>query len=123
MLFQEILILRLKWEDELPDHLLAEYKKWRGKLVELYRVDVPTFYRLGRELPDRTTQVSLQAFADTSTLAYGNLIYLCIACDNGATLTALFLAKSRMPPVNLVTLPRLKLMEYLITSLVYQYGK
>lgn len=55
ILFQDIWKLKLNWKDKLPDHLLAEWKKWFGEAAELYRMHVPRFY--GRELSDKATRV------------------------------------------------------------------
>jgi hypothetical protein len=98
---------RLGWDDEIPTECHVRWSKWLNELRDL------TQLKVNRSLtpPDFGEIVSRQIhlFSDASFYGYGSIAYLRIKDNNGRIHCAFLIAKSRLAPVKVVTIPRLEL--------------
>ncbi|XP_073960748.1 uncharacterized protein [Choristoneura fumiferana] len=98
MIIQKSWCRKLTWDEELPEELAKEFKKWR-----LTRA------------PIKECETSLHVFCDASKEAYSACIYLRSKLGEQVNLS-LVLAKARVTPVKQITIPRLELIAATLAS-------
>ncbi|CAG9101299.1 unnamed protein product [Plutella xylostella] len=74
ILIQKLWILKLDWNDPVPNELKKEWEKIRNGLLYLQQISVPRL-----SLIDSPVQIELHSFSDASMLAYGALCLLTIS--------------------------------------------
>ncbi|GFT73678.1 integrase catalytic domain-containing protein [Trichonephila clavipes] len=111
-LLQDLWKEEIQWDDPLPTHIEKEWKKWCEELSHLRNLKIPRLVLDSTLLED---DVELHSFCDASKKAYGAAIYLRTKSRNGISVK-LVTSKSRVAPLNCVTLPRLELFVALVTA-------
>ncbi|GFU26869.1 integrase catalytic domain-containing protein [Trichonephila clavipes] len=111
-LLQDLWKEETQWDDPLPTHIEKEWKKWCEELPHLRNLKTPRLVLDSTLLED---DVELHSFCDASKKAYGAAIYLRTKSRNGISVK-LVTSKSRVAPLNCVTLPRLELLEALVAA-------
>ena len=111
---QDLSLAKIEWDDILPEHLLH---KWRSLIEGLHpgdsRVTLPRCVM--QEHQTEAITYCLYGFGDAFLKAYAAAIYLqmekegCLRCH-------LICSKSRVSPVERLTIPRLELLSTLILS-------
>ncbi|GFW78344.1 integrase catalytic domain-containing protein [Trichonephila clavipes] len=102
----------IQWDDPLPTHIEKEWEKWCEELPHLRNLKIPRLVLDSTLLED---DVELHSFCDASKKAYGAAIYLRTKSRNGISVK-LVTSKSRVAPLNCVTLPRLELLGALVAA-------
>ncbi|GFW30821.1 integrase catalytic domain-containing protein [Trichonephila clavipes] len=102
----------IQWDDPLPTHIEKEWKKGCEELTYLRNLKIPRLVLDSTLLED---DVELHSFCDASKKAYGAAIYFRTKSRNGISVK-LVASKSRVAPLNCVTLPRLELLGALVTA-------
>ncbi|GBO14793.1 hypothetical protein AVEN_217200-1 [Araneus ventricosus] len=119
-LIQDLWSEKIPWDDPLPPHIEREWKRWCEELPHLENLKIP------RLVLDSTLDediIELHSFCDATKKAYGAAIYLKSRTRNGISVK-LVTSKSRVEPLNAVTLPRLELLGALIAArLTSKVGK
>ncbi|GFW04062.1 integrase catalytic domain-containing protein [Trichonephila clavipes] len=105
-LLQDLWKEEIQWDDPLPTHNEKEWKKWCEELPHLRNLKTPRLVLDSTLLED---DVELHSFCDASKKAYGAAIYLRTKSRNGISIK-LVTSKSRVAPLNCVTLLRLELL-------------
>ncbi|GFW01168.1 integrase catalytic domain-containing protein [Trichonephila clavipes] len=111
-LLQDLWKEEIQWDDPLPTHIEKEWKKWCEELPHLRNLKIPRLVLDSTLLED---DVELHSFCDASKRAYGAAIYLRTKSRNGISVK-LVTSKSRVAPLNCVTLPRLELLGALVAA-------
>ncbi|GFX40303.1 integrase catalytic domain-containing protein [Trichonephila clavipes] len=111
-LLQDLWKEEIQWDDPLPTHIEKEWKKWCEELPHLRNLKIPRLVLDSTLLED---DVELHSFCDASKKAYGAAIYLRTKSRNGISVK-LVTSKSRVAPLNCVTLPRLELLGVLVAA-------
>ncbi|GFY34122.1 integrase catalytic domain-containing protein [Trichonephila clavipes] len=111
-LLQDLWKEEIQWDDPLPTHIEKEWKKWCEELPHLRNLKIPQLVLDSTLLED---DVELHSFCDASKKAYGAAIYLRTKSRNGISVK-LVTSKSRVTPLNCVTLPRLELLGALVAA-------
>ncbi|GFU86378.1 integrase catalytic domain-containing protein [Trichonephila clavipes] len=111
-LLQDLWKEEIQWDDPLPTHIEKEWKKWCEELPHLRNLKIPRLVLDSTLLED---DVKLHSFCDASKKAYGAAIYLRTNSRNGISVK-LVTSKSRVAPLNCVTLPRLELLGALVAA-------
>ncbi|GFV90207.1 integrase catalytic domain-containing protein [Trichonephila clavipes] len=111
-LLQDLWKEEIQWDDPLPTHIEKEWKKWCEELPHLRNLKIPRLVLDSTLLED---DVELHSFCDARKKAYGAAIYLITKSRNGISVK-LVTSKSRVAPLNCVTLPRLKLLGALVAA-------
>ncbi|GFW34601.1 integrase catalytic domain-containing protein [Trichonephila clavipes] len=106
------------WDDPLPTHIEKEWKKWCEELPHLRNLKIPRLVLDSTLLED---DVELHSFCEGSKNAYGAAIYLRTKSRNGISVK-LVTSKSRVEPLNCVTLPRLELLGALVAARLASKG-
>lgn len=98
----------------LPYPSLFYWSTWTKGLPIVNQLEVERHF--GQFLLDKNFRVTIHAFSDASPAAYGAVLYLQIREVNGATTVQLLIAKSRIAPLQNMTVPRLELMVALVAA-------
>ena len=92
MLMQEAWMEAIGWDEELPYHLKAEWKKWFKELGKLDAVRAPRFLKEEKAVRVVTTHT----FSDASEKAYAAASNLRHEYEDGMVSTRLVAAKSKL---------------------------
>ena len=104
ILVQDMWRCKLAWDDKLPSDLYVRWLKFAKKLPAI------TLLRLPRWLGTlASSRFDLHGFADASQTAYAAVVYLRTTDISGPPTTRLIIAKTRVAPVKMQTVPRLEL--------------
>ena len=106
MIFQQVSRLKMNWDDVVPPEVVVEWNDWWTSLENLQDLKFPRC--LVGELY-RGAVCELHHFSDASEKAYGMVSYLRVEKPGMDTQVMLVLAKARVAPLKLVTIPRLEL--------------
>ncbi|XP_046869360.1 uncharacterized protein LOC124462006, partial [Drosophila willistoni] len=110
ILFQQLWLLDLGWDDKLPKQLADTWLKWRADLDMLQHIQIP------RLVVNDTDNIELHGFSDASTKAYAAVVYSRVINKDGSISTSIMTAKSRVAPLKQQSLPRLELCAALLLS-------
>ena len=107
LIFQKATRHGLGWDDAIPVDLSQRWSLWT---VSLEKLKARVFPRCVSSMSSRGTRGSTQlhVFADASSVAYGAAVYLRSQCGEQVRVE-LLVSKSRVAPMNQVTIPRLEL--------------
>ncbi len=106
-ILQEVCKRGSGWDDPLSDRLSLRWEQWKRDSQNLQKIDVPRTYApfsFGKPV-----QAELHHFSDASTHGYGQCSYLRLKNTEGDVHCAMVMAKSRVAPLKLTTVPRLEL--------------
>lgn len=120
ILLQDIWTRKLKWDDPLPFDIIKDWTKWCEELEELSSFEIPRFYFKGA---NQNEEIQLHCFVDASNKAYGAILYIRYTDYEGRIQISFVCSKSRVSPLQKLTLPRLELLSAVIGSRLYEYVK
>lgn len=104
---QQLCQENVDWDEPLSDQIISQWQRWRSEVQKLVKVYIP---RCLKQTDFGTAIVQeLHHFADASTVGYGECSYLRQINGNGKISVALVMAKSRVTPSKITTIPRLEL--------------
>lgn len=98
---------KVDWDDELPEDLRIRFSKWCNQVHCLASVEIPRCIK-GKDYSQEAT-MQVHVFNDASQLAYTTSVFLRVETNNNVSVQ-LVQAKSRIAPINKMTIPRLELM-------------
>lgn len=105
LLIKKLWLLKLAWDDTPPYHIINQWQRYISELPLLSQLRFPRHVGV-----EKSSRVSLLAFADASEKAYGSVIYLHVENQNEKPKVSLVCSKSRVSsPSRIVTLARLEL--------------
>ena len=107
MIMQQLCRLKLDWDEPAPDDLKQQLLQWIGEMPLLQ--DQQIHRCLKPEHASCSFMTELHYFSDASEAAYGAVCYVKLRYDVGKIRVSLLIAKSRLAPIKLVTIPRLEL--------------
>ena len=104
-LFQKLCVLKIGWDEFLPDEVL---KIWSNIILDLDSCGVLVVDRWYGNLGN-AKRVELHGFSDASMGAFGCCIYIRIICQDNSIISSLVTAKSRVSPIKPISIPKLEL--------------
>lgn len=122
---QQLWRLKLDWDEAIPSSLLPKWTSIYSALSSLNGLPIPRWTGLGTN----TVHAELYGFADASNIAYAAIIYLKVVSTSGSVTITFLAGKSRVAPLNPISIPRLKLsatvllsrlMEFIFTNLGFE---
>ena len=116
VLFQQLWLLGLDWDEPLRDEEAEVFRKWLAGLSELQRFRVPRCYMTEGVCWSDVSGLESHVFADASTKGYGCVTYLRYRLPDGSFDVTFVMARARVAPVKTVTLPRLELLGCLLAA-------
>ena len=106
-ILQEVTAEKVSWDEKVTDQYIGRWEKWKDDLKTLQHLEIPRCFK-----PPGFGEVmesALHTFSDASEIGYGMCSYLRQVNVKGDIHVALVLAKSRVAPLKLITIPRLEL--------------
>ncbi|KAL7724935.1 hypothetical protein ACLKA6_007539 [Drosophila palustris] len=103
ILFQDLWLLDLDWDTQLPPKLADWWHKCCTDLNTLQRLKIPRF------IDNKEESIELHGFSDASIKAYAAVVYCRVTHEDGSITTSLVTAKTRVAPLKQQSLPRLEL--------------
>lgn len=94
----------LKWDDGVPDELAKAWFEFENGLPMLNDYKIPRWIQTCQN-----RYMQLHGFCDASKKAYGIVIYARVIDENNAAHCSILFAKSRVAPLQELTIPRLEL--------------
>ena len=108
VLMQEIWTSGTDWDEPLETHILDQASKWFAESTHLSNIRSP---RSLREISGEVeVEKKLYVFVDASQKAYAAVVYQRSVYQNGKISVAFVASKSKVAPLNAVSIPRLELM-------------
>ena len=107
ILFQELCVAKLEWDDPLPEDQCSRWETWLKDLLMVRTISFPRCF-IDKSLGE-VVSYQLHGFADASKKAYCAMVYL-VCKTKETTYTKLLCAKSRVAPLKELSIPRLELM-------------
>ena len=106
-ILQDLCRLKLGWDDEIPYEQGLHWQRWLADVSKLSEFTVDRCFEPANFGDISSSQ--LHHFSDTSETAFGSVLYLRLV-DNNVKIHCSFLrGKSRLVPLQQVTVPRLEL--------------
>ncbi|XP_048048490.1 uncharacterized protein LOC125269604 isoform X1 [Megalobrama amblycephala] len=106
-ILQEVCKRGTGWDDSLSTELQLRWEQWKQNLSELQEISIPRTYAPNNF--GKIVKAELHHFSDASTHGYGQCSYLRFRNEDGNVHCALVMAKSRVSPLKVITIPRLEL--------------
>ncbi|XP_066593186.1 uncharacterized protein [Prorops nasuta] len=104
-LMQSTWLLKLSWDEEIPEPIQSKWLKCYEQLCDLQALSIPRW--TGRSLTTRKRE--LIGFCDASELAYGAVAYERLTDENGHFSLHLVMSKTKVAPIKTTLIPRLEL--------------
>ncbi|XP_043496412.1 uncharacterized protein LOC122520387 [Polistes fuscatus] len=102
VLFQETWIMKLGWDDPLPDPVIRKCCEIFNDIGLLRSLRIERYVGFGNEL-------ELHGFCDASNKAYAAVVYCRGKTARGTYMVRLLCSKTRLAPIKTITMPRLEL--------------
>ncbi|XP_066600009.1 uncharacterized protein [Prorops nasuta] len=104
-LMQSTWLLKLSWDEEIPEPVQSKWLKCYEQLRDLQSLRIP---RWTGQTPN-TRKRELIGFCDASELAYGAVAYERLTDENGHFSVHLVMSKTKIAPIKTTSIPRLEL--------------
>ncbi|XP_023197668.1 uncharacterized protein LOC111610010 [Xiphophorus maculatus] len=116
LILQELCHRGIGWDDPLPEDIKPRWEKWTNDLLKLKEISIPRCYHP----PDfhNIVRVELHHFSDASCVGYGACSYLRYINDKDEVHCSLVIAKARVAPSKITSIPRLELAAAVISTKV-----
>ena len=106
MFMQEMWITGTDWDDQLSDDLIRKVNSWFSELNQLQNIRIPRSLQQKKE----AVKINLHTFVDASQGAYGAAVYVRIEYQDQTVSLNLIAAKTKVAPLQSISIPRLELM-------------
>lgn len=116
MLLQELWLHKLSWDQPVPAKVLKKWLKLREELHHLDVIKVPRWIHTSMAMT-----CELHGFCDASQLAMAAAIYVKVNLPSGQSVTSLLCSRTKVSPLNRLTIPKLELSSALILSKLIKY--
>ncbi|XP_043478500.1 uncharacterized protein LOC122508897 [Leptopilina heterotoma] len=104
IMLQDLWILRIDWDAELPTEVQERWTQYYQSLVGLSGIKIPRW--LGSF---SNSLIELHGFSDASTRAYAAVVYVRVLKYKEDGQVTLLAAKSKVAPIKTATIPKLEL--------------
>ncbi|UYV60184.1 hypothetical protein LAZ67_1000270 [Cordylochernes scorpioides] len=111
LILQELWKTGLEWDDPIPEELRRKLTLINQDLSSLEHIQIPRCV-----VPGKFMKVELNGFCDASQKAYAASLYLKVILSNTSAKTFLLVAKTRVAPMKVVSLPKLELCSALLLA-------
>ena len=118
ILMQRLWEEELGWDDDVPPNFLEVWEKWREELPLLHdHLIARCYYPRNNEVKS----VQLHRFCDALESAYAAIAYLGIVDVKDSVTTSLVIAKTKVAPIERLTIPRLELCGAVLLARLISY--
>ncbi|XP_047666930.1 uncharacterized protein LOC125140835 [Tachysurus fulvidraco] len=113
-ILQELCRRGTEWDNELPDDLRPQWVDCKNDLLKLKEVLIPRCHH-PHTFSD-IVRTELHHFSDASNVGYGACSYLHFKNDKSEVHCSLVMAKARVSPTKVISIPRLELSAAVISA-------
>lgn len=106
ILLQSLWILKIGWDDSLPNEVISLWTNFNEQLEFISRISIPRWTNQGHE----ANHVEIHGFSDASNLAFSAVVYLRTVSITGDTRISILIAKSKVAPLKTLSIPKLELL-------------
>ncbi|XP_043485170.1 uncharacterized protein LOC122513008 [Leptopilina heterotoma] len=117
IILQDIWREGTKWDEEVTEDTAKSWATWIEDLQQAEHLRIPRHYA---GLIDRLQNVQLHVFCDASIQAFAAVAYLRLQ-EEDKVQTALVMAKTRVAPIKLLTVPRLELQSAVMATRLAEF--
>ena len=106
-ILQDLCRRNVDWDDPVPEEILPRWERWRAELPLLEKVKIQRCVKppgFGSPI-----QTEVHSFADASESGIGQVSYLRLVNEKGEVHVSFLMAKSRVPPIKPLSIPRMEL--------------
>ena len=118
LLLRELVQQKADWDDPVPEEIRPRWEKWRAELKDLEKLETHRCLKPPSFGEVKSTEI--HSFADASQSAVGQVSYLRLVNEEGQVHVSFLMAKARVAPLKLVSIPRLELTAAVISVNVVQ---
>ena len=115
IIFQELCVEKLDWDDPLPEEKVARWEAWLRDLDNVKTISIPRC--VFSQTDGNILSYELHGFGDASQKAYCAVVYLVYRTNEGIS-TKLMCSKSRVAPLKNLSIPRLELLSARILAVL-----
>ncbi|XP_046599134.1 uncharacterized protein LOC124295050 [Neodiprion lecontei] len=105
ILMQDLWSLKVGWDDKLMPQMIHRWTTFRAELSELSSLAIPRWLHTTSD----TTMTELHGFSDASQSAMAAVVYIKVKHPHQAAEVTLVCSKTRVAPLQRLTMPRLEL--------------
>lgn len=98
---------KLDWESHIPEYIRPQWEKWRQKITELEKLEIPRCFKPNNFGPMKA--VEMHYFSDASVDGYGQCSHLRLINEHGQAHCSFIVGKAHVTPLKHKTIPRLEL--------------
>ncbi|KAK9739528.1 Pao retrotransposon peptidase [Popillia japonica] len=113
ILLQKLWLCKLDWDDPIPPEICQEWLSFCSDLQFLKDIIIP---RQVLEKLENNTGFDLIGFCDASQHAYASCVYARSIDAHKNVKIELFCSKTKVPPLKVLTIPRLELMSAVLLA-------
>ena len=106
LLLQQLWLMGSDWDQPVNEDISKQWSKWIDSAQHAPEIKLSRCYNLSSQ---PIAEIQLHLFADASELAYGAVAYLRFIFKNGGFHVCLVMAKSKVAPLQTISMPRLEL--------------
>ena len=113
-ILQDLCRRNVDWDDPVPEEILPRWERWLTELPLLEKVKIQRCVKppgFGSPI-----QTEVHSFADASESEIGQVSYLRLANEKGELHVSFLRAKSRVPPIKPVSIPRMELTAAVVSN-------
>ena len=116
---QELWELKTDWDEVVPTHLFSKWLIFLANLPSIGDIQIPRWVNFSTN-----STIQLHGFCDASEKAYCGAVYIRTTASSGETHCHLIVAKTRVTPLQQLTIPKLELCgALLVTNLITNVSK
>ena len=93
------------WDSPISDEILPRWQQWLASIPKLDSIQLKRCFKSTLSIK----RAELHHFSDPADQTYGQCSYLRVIDTNDNSMCSLVMAKSRVTPVKVVSIPRLEL--------------
>ncbi|KAL6479012.1 hypothetical protein MHYP_G00124450 [Metynnis hypsauchen] len=116
LILQELCRRSIDWDDSLPEDLQPRWEEWINGLQTLREIMIPRCYH--PQDFGNIVRIELHHFSDASNVGYGACSYLRYKSDRDEVHCCLVMAKARVAPTKVTSIPRLELSAAVVAAKV-----
>ncbi|XP_068991476.1 uncharacterized protein [Neodiprion pinetum] len=112
VLMQDLWQEKVGWDDQLTPQIIHRWMTFRQELSQLSQLAIPRWLQLRSD----DTEVEIHGFSDASLFAMAAVVYVKVSTPGESSKVTLVCSKTRVAPLNRLTIPRLELSAALLLS-------
>ncbi|XP_051159293.1 uncharacterized protein LOC127280380 [Leptopilina boulardi] len=104
IIMQDLWLQKFQWDSELPEKFKEQWVSYCHKLNSIKSIKIPRWTGC-----KEGSQIEVHGFADASSRAYAAVVYIRVLNPHKSPILTISLAKTKVAPIKIVTIPRLEL--------------